>query len=82
MSLKEGARIWKKLSPYNKGNLILHIYEQPDSHVSNSYHVLFINKELLLQAILENLSLFQYILGSNVTPESLLADLIDPKKKL
>lgn len=76
--LKEGASIWKQIRQKNEGNLIIHIYDQPDSLAKNHIHILFVNKELFCKTVQENLSLFQYVLGPNLTPETLLESLIDP----
>lgn len=48
--LKEGAKSWKKLaSRLNSQNIVIHIYDCPDSLVKNCFHILIINKELFLK---------------------------------
>ena len=78
--LREGMNVWKRFPKNNKDNLIIHAYDQADCIVSNCIHVLLINKELFLKTVNENLSLFQYVLGPNLTPDHLLKELLDPKQ--
>ena len=79
--LREGAYLWRKLNFNNKDeNIIIHIYQRPDTLAKSYIHVLLINKELCLNVIQKNLSLFQYVLGPNVTPSALLNKLIDPNE--
>lgn len=76
--LKEGARLWKNIPDAGKNDVIIHIYDRPDVSVSSMIHVLVINKKIFCQTVKENLSLFQYILGPNITPETLLEKLTEP----
>lgn len=80
--LREGAKHWKQIT---KGlapqEIILHIYEVEDSLAKNCIHILFINRSLFHKTVQENLSLFQYVLGPDITSEKLLNRLIDPKEK-
>lgn len=78
--LREGMKVWKRFPKKNEDKLVIHVYDQPDSTVSNYIHVLFINKELFIKTVHDNLTLFQYVLGSNLTPESLLKEILDPKQ--
>ncbi len=73
--LREGAAIWKKISDGNFSNFLIHVYDNCDSLVDNCIHILFINKQLFYQTVEKNLSLFQYVLGPDLTPESLLEKL-------
>ncbi len=71
--LKEGYKIWQKL-PNKSQNYFIHFYE------TQSYgwqHVLFINREEFIKVVKENLPLFQYVLGPEVSPEGLFAKLLD-----
>lgn len=80
--LREGAKVLKKINQHSaQGNIIVHVYDQPDSLVKNYVHILTINKNLFLKTIEANLSLFQYVLGPNTTSEALLKKLIDPKEQ-
>lgn len=80
--LREGAKTWKKLTADLKPeNLIVHVYNQPDSLAKNFIHILFINRDLFLQTVQNNLPLFQYVLGPEVTPIKLLNQLTDPNEK-
>lgn len=72
---REVMPVLKKL-PKN-GEYIVHLYSQTYDYANTHHHLLLINRKLFLQTIQENLSLFQYILGHEVTPEKLLAKLID-----
>jgi len=77
--LKQGAKSLKKIKHLLKNdNLIIHIYDQQDIEVYNCIHILVINKKLFLKTVYDNLPLFQYILGTEVTPEKLLEKLLDP----
>lgn len=79
--LKEGAEVLKKLLPLQaKNNIVINVYNQPDTLVKNMIHVLIVNKNLFLKVVEDNLSLFQYVLGPDVTPEKLLEKLLDPNE--
>lgn len=77
VDLFEGVKVWKELKPQNE-NLIIHVYEEPDSLVPQYKHLLVINRGLFFAIVQKNLSLFQYILGPEVTPSSLLTELLKP----
>lgn len=73
--LREGFKVWDKLSSKNQ-KYFIHLYK------NTSYgwqHLLLINKDELCKVVRENLSLFQYVLGPNVSPEGLFTKLIDPE---
>ncbi len=80
VALKEGMRVWRRLTLNSKlknKNICLQCY---DTHNSDgAVDLLLINKPLCLKSIRDNLSLFQYILGPKVTPESLLDALLSAK---
>lgn len=79
--LREGMKRWKELnlSQYDS-NIIVHGYNNEDVSAKNYVHILFINKKLFLKTVQDNLALFQYVLGPDVTPLSLLAKLTDPQE--
>lgn len=82
VSLYLGAAVWKQVTTLLKdnkldNNLIIHIYDTPDSLASNYIHILFINKNNFVNTVQSNLSLFQYILGPEVTAKKLLNKLTD-----
>lgn len=77
VDLFEGVKVWKELKPQND-NLIIHVYEEPDSLVPQYKHLLVINRGLFLDIVQKNLPLFQSILGPEVTPSSLLKELLQP----
>jgi FKBP-type peptidyl-prolyl cis-trans isomerase len=77
--LREGILKWKKLNQKHRNqNIIIHVYDHEDCLIKNCIHILFINKKLFLDVVESNISLFQYVLGPDVTPISLLDKLIDP----
>lgn len=80
--LREGIKVLKKLNLKNdsQNNIIIHVYDQEDSVAKNHVHILFINKKLFLDTVRANLSLFQYVLGPEVTPMGLLNILTDAKE--
>lgn len=77
--LQEGSKLLKD-KKFKEDNILIHAYNDRDSLVPHFVHLLFINKKLFLEVVRENLSLFQYVLGPAVTPEKLLAQLIDPEE--
>lgn len=79
--LREGALKWKSL-PVNSPseNNIIHVYNHRDTLARNYRHILFINKKLFLETVEQNLPLFQYVLGPDITPSKLLEHLTDPEK--
>lgn len=78
--LKQGADLLKKLDLKSSNpNIIIHIYDREDSLVAGCKHILVINKKLFIQTVRNNLPLFQYVLGPDVTPTKLLDKLIDPE---
>jgi FKBP-type peptidyl-prolyl cis-trans isomerase len=62
-----------RLAPTCSGNIIIKRFEN---------QIYFINKRAFLKAVSNNLTLFQYILGPRVAPESLLNELLNPKQSL
>ncbi|OJV07308.1 MAG: hypothetical protein BGO14_01055 [Chlamydiales bacterium 38-26] len=78
--LREGMKRWKELNlPPSNPNILVHGYNNEDTFAKNHVHILFINKNLFLKTVQDNLSLFQYVLGPDVTPQGLLAKLTDPQ---
>jgi len=76
---KEGMRLWKTLDLPKNNTFILHDYDINDSLAKAYIHLLFIHREHFLKTVQENISLFQYVLGPELTPELLLQKLTDPK---
>lgn len=74
--LREGALVLKRLN-LQSDKIAIHIYPKKDSLV-DYYHTLVINKPLFLKTVENNIALFQYILGPEVTPETLLNHLLAP----
>lgn len=74
--LREGFKVWRNLA-CKCGKYFTHFYEKP------SYgwqHLLLINREAFIKVVKENLALFQYVLGPDVSPEKLFLELIDPQE--
>lgn len=61
------------LKPICTGNVIIKNFEN---------QILFINKKTFLKTVSNNLPLFQYVLGPEVTPEGLLNELLHSKQTL
>jgi len=79
--LREGAKYLNKFKSLLKNdNLMIHVYDQTEGPNDNWIRILFINRSLFLTTVKENLSLFQYVLGPEVTPEGLLDKLTCPKE--
>lgn len=74
----KAVEFWKdlKISPNNKEYFFL-IF-----NVEYGYcHIICINRRAFLRAVNENLSLFRYVLGPNLTADALLQQLIDSKER-
>lgn len=76
--LEEGLRLWDKLG-WNSNRFLLLSFETP---CFNGREFVLINRPVFLRTVRENLSLFQYALGPDITPESLLQELSNPKNSL
>ena len=79
----EVLRIWKNLKPqvFNS-NYIFHISEPSTDQNCIEHECLLVNKAAFLKAVRDNLIFFQYNLGLHVTPETLLARVLDPKENI
>jgi hypothetical protein len=75
VALREGARIWNKFNE-KKSDIIVHICEKEDPIIPGYIHVLIINRPFLQAAVKNNLTLFQYVLGPSITPNSLVDTLL------
>lgn len=75
--LREGATLWKKLFAHRDSNVIFCLYNHCDKMLPTYRHLLLIHRELFLKTVQEHLPLFQYALGPNLTPETLLKALTD-----
>ncbi len=78
VALREGARIWQQLVTSNP-EVMIHIAKKEDPLIPNWIHVMAIHRSLFQNVLNKNLSLFQYILGPTVSPESLLSALSSEK---
>lgn len=81
VALREGANVWKKIAS-RSSKFAIHTYDKSETFAKSHIDVLFINKPLFLETVKQNLPLFRYILGSQVTPESLLNALTDSSNTL
>ncbi len=77
---RQGLQTMKKIPIEKQSKFKLHLYEVPDSLVTNCYHFLFVHQEAALKEIDNNLALFQYLLGPTITPQILLDELTSPDK--
>lgn len=77
VALREGARIWKKISN-EPSDILIHIYDTEDPLVPGYRHIAVIHVPLFHQTVNRNLPLFQYVLGPSVTSDKLLEALISP----
>jgi FKBP-type peptidyl-prolyl cis-trans isomerase len=77
--LREGSLVLKNRR-FKEKNIIIHTYNKKDSLAEDYVHILFINKKLFLDVVQNNLLLFQYVLGPDVTAEKLLKKLTDPEQ--
>ena len=78
VDLREGALAWKALN-FGQSDIIVHVYNNHDSLATQWVHILVINKPLFLKTVNDNLLLFKYVLGPEVTAEELLKQLTNPK---
>lgn len=71
VKLRMGCKAWQNCTFKNGNNsYLLKIREHEDN-----YEIISLNKKRVLEVIQENLSLFQYVLGPKVTPESVFSTL-------
>ncbi len=83
VDLCEGHRIWKKyFASLPSKKLIICCKNHPDPLYSNWIHLMWINPQKLTEVVQENLPLFQYVLGPQVTPTSFLNYLADPSQDI
>lgn len=73
--IQKGYNFWERLSvsPNNKKYFFL-IFQE-----GNHKHLVCINRQAFLDVVRENINLFRYVLGCNLTPERLLNQLIEKK---
>src|SRR3990167_3994468 len=76
-SLAKGKQLWEDLniSPDNK-EFAFNVFEN-----DSTIQIVCINRKAFLQTVRENLSLFRYILGPTLTPESLLSAIFSAKER-
>lgn len=75
---KKGVRLWEKFNVLpDKKKYFINPMQRMEP---NSNSVLFINKAALQKIINENLSLFRYVLGCNITAKNLVEDFTNPEK--
>lgn len=76
--LNNGLAMWEKVGlPKNSPKFILHIYQTKNLSIGWQ-RILVINRSAYYRAVNENLVLFKYVLGPELTAESLLEQLISP----
>jgi hypothetical protein len=74
--LSVGIGVWNdKIQPHiDKTEFIIKYFTNQDS-LNHSRYLLFINRDLFLKVVNDNLSLFRYILGPTITADNLLIKL-------
>jgi len=83
IDLCEGYRIWKKFfEPIPSQKLIICCKDHPDHVYFDWVHLMWINPQKLIEVVQNNLPLFQYVLGPQVTPASFLNYLTDPSQDI
>ncbi len=83
VDLCEGYRIWKKyFKSIPSQKLIVCCKDHPDHVYSDWVHLMWINPKKLIEVVENNLPLFQYVLGPQVTPTSFLDYLTDPSQDI
>jgi FKBP-type peptidyl-prolyl cis-trans isomerase len=77
IALLKGKEFWESLNlnPYNKEFVILF------TEKNSVCEVISINRKAFIQTVKNNLALFRYILGPNVTPENLFQELLASKNQ-
>ena len=73
-----GISTWEKVGlPKTSQKFILHVYK--NENLSNGWtRILLINRSAYFQAVNQNIVLFKYLLGPQLTPEALLEQLTNP----
>ena len=83
VNLCEGYRIWKKcFESIPSQKLIICCKDHPDQLYSDWIHLMWINPQKLIEVVQNNLPLFQYVLGPQVTSTSFLQYLTDPSQDI
>jgi len=81
VDLYEGYRVWKKhFESIPSEKLIICCKDHSDQLYSDWIHLMWINPQKLIEVVHNNLSVFQYVLGPQVTPTDFLNYLIDPSQ--
>lgn len=83
VDLSEGYGIWKKyFESIPSKKLIICCKDHPDQLYSDWIHLMWINPQKLIEVVQNNLLLFQYVLGPQITPISFLNYLADPAEDM
>jgi hypothetical protein len=83
VDLCEGYSVWKKyFESIPSQKLIICCKDHPDHVYSDWIHLMWIHPKKLIEVVQNNLPLFQYVLGPQVTPTSFLNYLIDPSQDI
>lgn len=76
---KEGMKVWEECDfPQSEA---LHVFTSQSGYDENMKSLFFINRKLLEKTIDDNLTLFQYVLGHNVTAKKLIREIENPNTK-
>ncbi len=83
IDLWEGYQVWQKyFASLKTRKLIISLKDHPDNLFTDWIHLTWINPQKLMEVVNENLVLFQYVLGPDVTPQRLLDHLVDPSQDI
>lgn len=83
VDLYEGYCIWEKyFAAIPSQKLIICCKDHPDRLYFDWVHLMWINPQKLIEVVQNNLSLFQYVLGPQVTPISFLNYLKNPSEDI
>ncbi len=80
--LKEGAYLWKKLNLPLKTQYSLIVSNSFNEYDENIKDIHFIHRDLLFKTINDEITLFKYILGPDVTADQILSKLLSPETNL
>src|SRR6202035_5231577 len=71
VACRAAATLWKNKCP-SDSDIIIHIYDSPDPLMNGAIPILVIHRPLFFEIFNKNLTLFQSILGPQVTAQTLL----------
>jgi len=76
VTLLKGKELWEDLNLSNDKEYLLSVFVK-----DSKCHAICINRKAFIQNVKENITLFRYVLGPALTPESLLSELLASKSQ-